>query len=75
MNTYPALAMLVAGSLLAGGCATKKYVLNTTAPIQAKVDQVGDQANKNTASIEDARKERESTSGPRPGLAPPRSGQ
>jgi OmpA-OmpF porin, OOP family len=49
--------MLVAGSLLAGGCATKKYVLNTTAPIQAKVDQVGDQANKNTASIEDARKE------------------
>jgi OOP family OmpA-OmpF porin len=43
--------------MLAGGCATKKYVRNTAAPIQAKVDQVGEQANKNTAGIEEARKE------------------
>jgi outer membrane protein OmpA-like peptidoglycan-associated protein len=49
--------MVLAGSMLAGGCATKKYVRNTTAPIQAKVDQVGEQSNRNTTGIEDARKE------------------
>jgi outer membrane protein OmpA-like peptidoglycan-associated protein len=41
------------GSLLAGGCATKKYVRNTTAPVQAKVDQIGEQTNQNSRSIED----------------------
>jgi outer membrane protein OmpA-like peptidoglycan-associated protein len=45
----------VTGALLAGGCATKKYVQNTTAPIQAKVDQVGEQTNRNGQSIEDTR--------------------
>jgi outer membrane protein OmpA-like peptidoglycan-associated protein len=49
--------MLLSGAMLAGGCATKKYVRNTAAPIQAKVDQVGEQANRNTAAVEDARKE------------------
>jgi outer membrane protein OmpA-like peptidoglycan-associated protein len=39
------------------GCATKKYVLNTTDPIRGKLDQVGDQANKNTAAIDQNRKE------------------
>jgi outer membrane protein OmpA-like peptidoglycan-associated protein len=39
------------GALLAGGCATKKYVRNSTAPIQAKVDQVGEQATQNTQQI------------------------
>jgi outer membrane protein OmpA-like peptidoglycan-associated protein len=43
--------------LLAGGCATKKYVRNTTAPIQAKVDQVGDQTTQNTQQIQDTKKE------------------
>jgi outer membrane protein OmpA-like peptidoglycan-associated protein len=43
--------------MLAGGCATKKFVRNTAAPIQAKVDQVGDQTNKNSTSIEESRKE------------------
>ena len=38
-----------------GGCATKKYVRNTTAPIQAKVDQVGEQTTQNTTQIEDTR--------------------
>jgi outer membrane protein OmpA-like peptidoglycan-associated protein len=41
--------------MLAGGCATKKYVRNTTAPIQAKVDQVGDQTTRNGQQIEDTR--------------------
>ncbi|HLK69205.1 MAG TPA: OmpA family protein [Bryobacteraceae bacterium] len=43
------------GAMLAGGCATKKYVRNTTAPIQAKVDQVGEQTTQNTAQINDTR--------------------
>jgi outer membrane protein OmpA-like peptidoglycan-associated protein len=41
--------------LLAAGCATKKYVQNTTAPIQAKVDQVGTQTTQNTQQIEDTK--------------------
>jgi outer membrane protein OmpA-like peptidoglycan-associated protein len=45
----------VTGALLAGGCATKKYVRNTAAPIQAKVDQVGDQTKLNGQTIEDTR--------------------
>jgi OOP family OmpA-OmpF porin len=46
---------LLAATLLTGGCATKKYVQNTTAPIQAKVDQVGDQTNKNGQQIQQTR--------------------
>jgi outer membrane protein OmpA-like peptidoglycan-associated protein len=46
---------LLAGVLFASGCATKKYVRNTAAPIQAKVDQVGDQGNQNTQRIQDTR--------------------
>jgi outer membrane protein OmpA-like peptidoglycan-associated protein len=45
----------MAGALLAGGCATKKYVLEHTAPIQAKVDQVGQQTTQNTQQIADTR--------------------
>ncbi|HLY20270.1 MAG TPA: OmpA family protein [Bryobacteraceae bacterium] len=45
-------AGILAATLLTGGCATKKYVQNTTAPIQAKVDQVGEQTNKNGQDIE-----------------------
>ena len=41
--------------MFAGGCATKKYVRNTAAPIQAKVDQVGEQTSKNGQQIEDTR--------------------
>jgi outer membrane protein OmpA-like peptidoglycan-associated protein len=42
-------------ALLAAGCATKKYVRNTAAPIQAKVDQVGEKTNQNGQSIEETR--------------------
>ena len=41
--------------MLAGGCATKKYVRNTTAPVQAKVDQVGEQTATNSKQINDTR--------------------
>jgi len=49
--------MGVTGALLAGGCATKKFVQQTAAPIQTKVDQVAEQSNKQGTSIEDARKD------------------
>jgi outer membrane protein OmpA-like peptidoglycan-associated protein len=57
MNALLATTFIVTGTLLAGGCATKKYVRNTTAPIQAKVEQVGDQTNQNTQQIDDTRKQ------------------
>jgi OmpA-OmpF porin, OOP family len=43
----------VVAVLLFSGCATKKYVRETTAPISAKVDQVGDQANKQGQQIQE----------------------
>lgn len=55
MKAFLATTFVVAGALLAGGCATKKYVRLTTAPIQAKVDQVGEQTARNGQQIEDAR--------------------
>lgn len=55
MKAFLATTCIVTGAMLAGGCATKKYVRNTTAPIQAKVDQVGEQTNRNGQQIEDTR--------------------
>src|SRR5262249_38509314 len=55
MRAFLATTCILTGALLAGGCATKKYVRNTTAPVQAKVDQVGDQANQNSQQIQDTR--------------------
>ncbi|MBZ5626704.1 MAG: OmpA family protein [Acidobacteriia bacterium] len=55
MKAFLAMTCIVTGTLLAGGCATKKYVRNTTAPVQAKVDQVGEQTTQNTSQINDTR--------------------
>jgi outer membrane protein OmpA-like peptidoglycan-associated protein len=55
MKAFLATTCIVTGALLAGGCATKKYVRNTTAPIQAKVDQVGEQGTQNAQQIQDTR--------------------
>jgi len=55
MRVFLATTCIIAGSLLATGCATKKYVRNTTAPIQAKVDQVGTETTQNTQQIEDTK--------------------
>jgi OmpA-OmpF porin, OOP family len=55
MKSLLATTCIVTGALLASGCATKKYVRNTTAPIQAKVDQVGEQTTHNTQQIDDTR--------------------
>lgn len=51
------LVVPVALVLAMGGCATKKYVRTTTEPIQAKVDQVGEQTNRNTTAIDESRKQ------------------
>jgi outer membrane protein OmpA-like peptidoglycan-associated protein len=55
MKAFLATTCIVTGALLASGCATKKYVRNTAAPIQAKVDQVGEQTTHNGQQIEDTR--------------------
>jgi len=55
MKAFLATTCIVTGVLLASGCATKKYVRNTAAPIQAKVDQVGQQTTQNGQQIEDTR--------------------
>src|SRR5215469_5283881 len=52
-------SLILTGALLGGACATKKYVQQTAAPIQTKVDQVSDQANKQGSSIEQHAKELE----------------
>lgn len=55
MKAFLATTCIVTGTLLASGCATKKYVRTTAAPIQAKVDQVGEQTSRNGQQIEDTR--------------------
>jgi outer membrane protein OmpA-like peptidoglycan-associated protein len=56
MKGFLITACLATGALLASGCvATRKYVRNTTAPIQAKADQVGEQANRNSQAIDDTK--------------------
>src|ERR1043166_1578935 len=55
MRAFLVTTCVLTGALLFGGCATKKYVRNTAAPIQAKVDQVGNQTTQNTEQIQDTR--------------------
>ena len=55
MKRFLATICIATGGFLAGGCATHKYVRNTTAPIQAKLDQVGEQASRNSQGIEDTK--------------------
>jgi outer membrane protein OmpA-like peptidoglycan-associated protein len=55
MKRLLATTIVVTGALLSGGCATKNYVRTTTAPIQAKVDQVGEQTTQNSQQIQGAR--------------------
>jgi outer membrane protein OmpA-like peptidoglycan-associated protein len=55
MKGLLATICIASAALLAAGCATHKYVRNTTAPIQAKLDQVGEQASRNDQSIGDTK--------------------
>jgi outer membrane protein OmpA-like peptidoglycan-associated protein len=53
MRHFLATSCVLSLTLIAGGCATKKYVRNTTAPVQAKVDQVGEQTQKQGQDIQE----------------------
>jgi len=53
MNRLSVLAVLVAGSLLTVGCATKNYVRSQTTPIINNVNELDDQTAKNTRDIKD----------------------
>ena len=55
MKAFLAATSILTMTLLWGGCATKRYVRNTTAPIQAKVDQVGEQTARNGEQIAETR--------------------
>lgn len=55
MRRFLLVTCIVTGAMLAGGCATKKYVRQTTAPVQAKVDQVGEQTAKQAQDIQETR--------------------
>src|SRR6516164_8799532 len=57
MKGFLATICIASGALLAAGCATHKYVRNTAAPIQAKLDQVGAQTSQNSQAIEDTKKQ------------------
>lgn len=57
MKKILGISLILTGAVLSGGCATKKYVQQTAAPIQSKVDQVADQANKEGTSIAEAQKD------------------
>jgi outer membrane protein OmpA-like peptidoglycan-associated protein len=57
MKKFLGLSLILTGAMLTGGCATKKYVQQTAAPIQTKVDQVADQANKQGSEIDAAKKD------------------
>lgn len=57
MKNILAATAVLTSVLVAGGCATKKYVRTTSAPIQAKVDQVSDQTAKQGTAIEETRKD------------------
>jgi len=53
MNRLSILAVLLAGSLMTVGCATKNYVRNQTAPVINNVNELDDQIAKNTRDIRD----------------------
>lgn len=55
MRVFLATTCIVTGVMLTTGCATKKYVRNTAAPIEAKVDQVGQQTTQNSQQIQDTK--------------------
>jgi OOP family OmpA-OmpF porin len=55
------LAGTLAGTMLVAGCATKKYVNNTVAPVNGKVDQVTQQANTQGQAIDQTKQNLDKT--------------
>jgi OOP family OmpA-OmpF porin len=52
---------IVAGTLLAGGCATKKYVKQTVDPVSGKLDQVAQQSNQQGQSLDSTKQSLDQT--------------
>lgn len=52
MKSILAVTFALSGALLTTGCATKKWVRQQTTPIQAKVDQVGEQTTQQGQALE-----------------------
>ncbi len=52
MKRNLATVIVLVGALLGWGCATKKYVRQTTEPIGTKVDQVAEQSNKQGQTLD-----------------------
>jgi outer membrane protein OmpA-like peptidoglycan-associated protein len=48
---------MLAVGILVTGCATKKYVRNNVTPVQAKLDQVADQSNKQGEQLQQTQKD------------------
>ncbi len=46
------VTLVLMGALLGGGCATKKYVRNTVAPVSGKLDQVAQQTNQQGQTLD-----------------------
>src|SRR5215472_765283 len=53
MRHFVVAVYVLSLTLVAGGCATKKYVRNTSTPIQAKLDQVGEQTQKQGQEVQE----------------------
>jgi len=54
---HRSLVVLLAAGMLITGCATKKYVRNNVTPVQAKLDQVADQSNKQGEQLQQTQKD------------------
>jgi OOP family OmpA-OmpF porin len=59
MKRTLATILVLAGGLVLGGCATKKYVAQTVDPVKTKVDQMADQTTKQGATLDETRKQME----------------
>jgi len=49
------MTLVMAGALVGGGCATKKYVRQTVDPVSGKLDQVAQQSNKQGQTLDETR--------------------
>jgi outer membrane protein OmpA-like peptidoglycan-associated protein len=55
------LSLVMVGALAGGGCATKKYVRNTVAPVSGKLDQVAQQTNQQGQTLTQTRQDLDQT--------------
>jgi len=61
MNTSIPASLLVAGALLAGGCATKKYVRQTVDPVSGKLEQVAQSSSQQGQKLDSTSKSLDET--------------